>query len=294
MTKAQNRSRLSLMGAMLIFGTIGIFRKYIPLSSSTLAMLRGFIGMAFLLLLLLVRKQRLGWVDIRKNLLKLTVSGCFIGLNWILLFEAYNYTTVAVATLCYYMAPILVILAAPLVLGEKLTPVKLGCAALAFTGMVFVSGVLSGEALPDGTVKGILLGLGAACLYACAILINKKTGPIAAYDKTIVQLGTAALVLLPYNLLASGTAQAPVTLSVVLLTVLVGVLHTGIAYALYFGAIEDLPAQTVALYSYIDPVAAILLSLVIFREEMGLFGVIGAVLILGSTLASDLLEQKAA
>lgn len=282
------------MGAMLIFGTIGIFRKYIPLSSSMLAMLRGFIGMAFLLLLLLVRKQRLGWVDIRKNLLKLTVSGCFIGLNWILLFEAYNYTTVAAATLCYYMAPILVILAAPLVLGEKLTPVKLGCAALAFTGMVFVSGVLSGEALPDGTVKGILLGLGAACLYACAILINKKTGPIAAYDKTIVQLGTAALVLLPYNLLASGTAQAPVTLSVVLLTVLVGVLHTGIAYALYFGAIEDLPAQTVALYSYIDPVAAILLSLVIFREEMELFGVIGAVLILGSTLASDLLEQKAA
>ncbi len=294
MTKAQNRSRLSLMGAMLIFGTIGIFRKYIPLSSSMLAMLRGFIGMAFLLLLLLVRKQRLGWVDIRKNLLKLTVSGCFIGLNWILLFEAYNYTTVAAATLCYYMAPILVILAAPLVLEEKLTPVKLGCAALAFTGMVFVSGVLSGEALPDGTVKGILLGLGAACLYACAILINKKTDPIAAYDKTIVQLGTAALVLLPYNLLASGTAQAPVTLSVVLLTVLVGVLHTGIAYALYFGAIEDLPAQTVALYSYIDPVAAILLSLVIFREEMGLFGVIGAVLILGSTLASDLLEQKAA
>ncbi len=285
-------SRRALICAMLIFGTIGVFRKYIPISSGMLAMLRGFIGMAFLLLYVTIRRKRVSWTAIRENLLSLTVSGILIGLNWILLFEAYQFTTVAVATLCYYMAPVIVILASPLVLKERLTVPKLVCVILAFTGMVFVSGVLSGEALPPETAKGILLGLGAACLYAGVVLMNKRMGPIGAYDKTIVQLCAAALVLLPYNLLTAGAAEAPLSPAVTALVAVVGIVHTGIAYALYFGSMDALPAQTVALYSYIDPVTAIVLSLVLFRESMGLSGFLGAVLILGSTLASDLLDRK--
>ncbi len=292
MKNASASSRRCLVCAMLIFGTIGIFRKYIPLSSGMLAMLRGFIGTAFLLAYAFLRKHPLSWTDIRKNLLSLAVSGILIGLNWILLFESYQYTTVAVATLCYYMAPVMVILVSPLVLKEALTPRKLFCVFLALIGMVFVSGILSGEELPPQTMKGILLGLGAACLYACVILMNKKMKPIDAYGKTIVQLLSAAAVLLPYNLLTSGSGAVPFTASTAVLVAVVGILHTGIAYALYFGSIPALPAQTVALYSYIDPVAAIILSLVVFREDMGLYGFLGAVLILGSTLLSDLPDRK--
>lgn len=280
--------RLQLMAAMLIFGTIGIFRKYIPLSSSLLAMLRGFIAAAFLWLVVTLKGERLEIGAIRANWKWLTVSGIFIGLNWIALFEAYRYTSVAVATLCYYMAPVMVILASPLVLKEKLAPKKAVCVLSAVVGMVFVSGVM--EEKDVQSLKGIGLGLGAACLYACVILINKKMPPMACYDKTMVQLFAAAAVLLPYILVQGETAS--VTAPVAVLVAVVGIVHTGIAYALYFGAMGGLRAQTVALYSYIDPVAAIVLSVIIFREKMTAFGILGAVLILGATLVSDLIEYE--
>lgn len=280
--------RLQLMAAMLIFGTIGIFRKFIPLSSSLLAMLRGFIGAAFLCLVVTLKGERLEIGAIRANWKWLTVSGIFIGLNWIALFEAYRYTSVAVATLCYYMAPVMVILASPLVLKEKLAPKKAVCVLSAVVGMVFVSGVM--EEKDVQSLKGIGLGLGAACLYACVILVNKKMPPVACYDKTMVQLFAAAAVLLPYNLAQGETAS--VTAPVAVLVAVVGIVHTGIAYALYFGAMGGLRAQTVALYSYIDPVAAIVLSVIIFREKMSTFGILGAVLILGATLVSDLIEYE--
>ncbi len=282
-------AKWNLMLSMLIFGTIGIFRKYIPLSSSMLSMLRGFIGVAFLLVLVKVQGRKLDAATIRANGKLLVISGILIGLNWIALFESYRYTSVAVATLCYYMAPVMVILASPLVLKEKLTVKKGLCAAVALAGMVMVSGVLEEKSLAGDSLKGILLGLGAACLYACVILMNKKLPVMGAYDKTMVQLLAAAVVLLPYNLLLPGE-PVPVTASVVLLVAVVGIVHTGIAYALYFGSMGGLKAQTVALYSYIDPVTAIILSLIIFQEKMTLFGILGAVLILGSTLASDLME----
>ncbi len=287
--QTESRSaRLNLMTAMLIFGTIGIFRKFIPLSSSMLAMLRGFIGVAFLLVLVKVKGQRVDMATIRANWKWLALSGAFIGLNWILLFESYRYTSVAVATLCYYMAPVMVILASPFLLKEKLSGGKAACVLAAVVGMVFVSGVLEGEGLTGESLKGILLGLGAACLYACVILMNKKLPPMGAYDKTMVQLLAAAVVLLPYNLMLGG--QVDVTAPVAAMVAVVGIVHTGIAYALYFGAMGSLRAQTVALYSYIDPVAAIILSLLIFQEKMTVFGIIGAVMILGATLISDLIE----
>ncbi len=281
-------ARLNLMTAMLIFGTIGIFRKFIPLSSSMLAMLRGFIGVAFLLVLVKVKGQRVDMATIRANWKGLALSGAFIGLNWILLFESYRYTSVAVATLCYYMAPVMVILASPFLLKEKLSGREAACVLAAVVGMVFVSGVLEEQGLTGESLKGILLGLGAACLYACVILMNKKLPPMGAYDKTMVQLLAAAVVLLPYNLVLGG--QVDVTAPVAAMVAVVGIVHTGIAYALYFGAMGSLRAQTVAIYSYIDPVAAIILSLLIFQEKMTVFGIIGAVMILGATLISDLIE----
>ena len=279
--------RLRLMAAMMIFGTIGIFRRFIPLSSSMLAMLRGFIGVAFLWLVITLKGARLDVSIIRANWKWLTVSGIFIGLNWIALFEAYRYTSVAVATLCYYMAPAMVILVSPLVLKEKLAPKKAVCVLAAVMGMVFVSGVM--EEQQAQSLKGIGLGLGAACLYASVILMNKKMPPMGAYDKTVVQLFAAAAVLLPYNLAQAETVA--VTVSEALLVAVVGIVHTGIAYALYFSAMDGLKAQIVALYSYIDPVSAIVLSLIIFRERMTAFGILGTVLILGATLVSDLMEE---
>ena len=276
-----------LILSMCVFGTIGILRRYIPLSSSLIALVRGVVGAAFLLLVVAVRQQPLDKTAIRKNLVLLVASGAAIGFNWILLFEAYNYTSVATATLCYYLAPILVILAAPFVLKEKLTLKKGLCALVALLGMVLVSGVPDSGFGGVSEMKGILFGIGAAVLYASVILMNKKMSAIAAYDKTILQLIMASAALLPYVLLTENWSEVTVTgLSAVLLLV-AGVVHTGLAYWLYFGSMGALKAQTVALFSYIDPILAIVLSLVILSEPMSILSGIGAVMILGAAYISE-------
>lgn len=289
-----NKAKLELIASMFIFGTIGIFVRHIPLPSSMIALARGFVGAFFVLLFVYLKKSKLDKAAIKKNFVMLALSGAFIGINWILLFESYNYTTVATATICYYMEPIFVILASPFLLKEKLTAKKAICAAVALLGMVFVSGVLHTGIPALSEAKGILYGLGAACFYATVVLMNKKITEINAYDKTIMQLGMGAIVLSPYVMLTQdfGTAALSMTPALWALLLFVGLVHTGVAYALYFDAMKDLKAQTIAIFSYIDPIVAILLSALLLKESMGLYGIIGAVLVLGSTFISEMPEKE--
>ena len=287
-----NKSRWMLISSMLIFGTIGIFRKYIPLPSSVLAMARGWIGMAFLAAVLLLKRQKLDRKAIGRNFPCLLASGIMMGFNWILLFEAYRYTSVATATLCYYMAPIFVVLVSPMLLKERLSRKKLLCVGAALAGMVLVSGVTKAGFRGAEEWTGVLLGLGAAVLYAGVVLLNKFIRELNVYDKTIVQLGAAAVVLLPYTLLTEDFSQITFEPLAVGLLLVVGIVHTGIAYALYFGSLKDLPGQTVALFSYIDPVCAIILSSLLLQEAMGAAEGIGAVLVLCAALVSELPERE--
>lgn len=278
--------------AMFIFGTIGIFVRHVALPSSVIALVRGSIGMLFLLMVVLLSRKKISGAAIRQNLLLLCLSGAFIGFNWIFLFEAYRYTTVATATLCYYLAPVFVILAAPFFLKEKLTVKKLLCVTAALIGMVFVSGVLQTGIPAADEMKGIFFGIAAALLYASVVLCNKFIHDISSYDMTIMQLGIAAFVLLPYTLITEDIGSLQVTLPTVLLLLFVSIVHTGIAYALYFSAMQDLSSHTIAIFSYVDPIVAIVLSALLLSEPMGIFGVIGAVLILGSTLISGLPDKN--
>lgn len=287
MTPAQRKSRNSLILSMCIFGTIGIVRRYIPLSSSLVALVRGIIGSVFLLSMILLSKRKMDTRAIRKNLLLLAVSGAAIGFNWILLFEAYNYTSVATATLCYYLAPILVILASPIVLKETLTRKKILCTATALVGMVLVSGVTETGLTDISELKGVLFGLGAAVLYASVVLMNKTIKGVPAWDKTVLQLAMASIALLPYVLLTENFSVISLTPLAVILLLVAGVIHTGLTYWLYFGSMEHLPSHTVALLSYIDPILAIIMSVLLLREPMTLASGIGAVLILGAAYVSE-------
>ena len=281
------KHRLSLITAMTIFSTIGLLRKYIALPSGAVALCRAGIGAAFLLLLLLIKKQKPNFAALRKNAWLLLLSGAALGFNWIALFEAYNHTTVATATLCYYMAPMLVILVSPILFRERLTGRKLLCVAVALIGIVLVSGVTESANAGNLQPKGILYGLSAAALYATVIILNKKISNVPNMDRTLCQLLIAGITMLPYVFFAE-TPVSPTGRDLLLLGI-AGVVHTGIAYALYFGSIAALPAQTSALYSYLDPILAIILSFIFLREPLSLSGIIGAVLILGAAILS---EQK--
>ena len=285
-------SLLMLTLSMLIFGTIGIFRRMLPLDSALIAFFRGLVGSVFLLPLLWKNRRNKPLLPDKKTAGKLMLSGALIGVNWLLLFEAYNHTSVSVATLCYYMAPTFVILGASVFFREAMTLKKALCAVGALAGMALVSGVVESGLPGKGELKGILLGLGAACLYAAVVLLNKTVKETDPYAKTVIQLACAAAVMLPYLLATGGFSGAEWSAKTVGLLLLVGVLHTGVSYALYFASMEGLRTQTVALFSYIDPVAALALSAIILHERLTPLSLLGAALILGSAAIGELPQKK--
>lgn len=286
------RSYIMLISSLFIVGTIGIFRRYIPLSSALLAFFRGLIGSVSLLAFIKLRRTET-WEGMGvKKFAGLIINGAFLGINWILLFEAFNYTTIAKATLCYYMQPTIVLMLSPLVFKEKLTAKKIVCALVALAGMIFVSGVVSMNVVQEEDLKGILFGLGAACFYAMVVILNKKITDVDAYQKTIIQLISAAVVLVPYLVITGQFKAIVFNGRLVLLLLIVGIIHTGVVYALYFGSMSGLKAQTISILSYIDPVVAMIVSALILGERMTLWEIIGAVLIIGSAIVSEQEPKK--
>lgn len=284
------KSYLMLVVSMLTFGTIGIFRKYIPLSSGMLAFVRGILGSLFLVAWVKLRRHKLSKPD-RRTVFWLVITGALIGLNWIFLFEAYNLTTVANATMSYYMQPTIVILLSPIFFKEKLGLRKIVCAILAIIGMVFVSGIMDSKNENWGSMQGIWFGLIAAALYATVVIFNKKISISDAYTKTILQLFSAAMVLIPYLVVTESRNPLQLDWFAVVMVLIVGIFHTGVAYALYFGSMTQLKSQSIAVLSYIDPVFALVLSQVFLHERMTIYGGLGAVLIIGSALYSEMLAE---
>lgn len=289
--KEETGGKLCLSAAMLIFGSIGLFVRYLSLPSAWIATVRGGVGTVFLLLVVLFSRKKLSGKAIRSNLPLLLISGAAIGFNWVLLFESYRYTTVATATVCYYMAPVIVMILSPLLLSEHLNGGKIVCIVLALAGMLLVSGVLKDKP-SAGQGKGILFGLAAAALYASVMLMNQKMKEIPAYDKTILQLGTAAVVVGVYSFFSQKAEFSSLSGKQIVLLLTVGIIHTGVAYWLYFASMGKLSGTTVALYSYIDPAFAMLLSIIVLREKTGILELIGAILILGATLAGEFIPAS--
>ena len=280
--------RIKYITAVLLYGTIGAFLRFVNLPSEIAALGRGVVGSLFILCWMAVRRRKPDRAAIRKNLFWLVLSGVFLGLNWIFLFAAYVKTTVAAASLCNYMAPVLVVLAAPLLLREKLNPKKLPCILAAVVGIVLVSGVTESE---GGNPVGIALGLTAALCFTGIVLCNRKIRGIEALDKSVVQLAVSALTILPYVILHNLNAELHLDLRSVLIVLLLGAVHTGFAYCLYFSGMGSLPVQTVAILGYLEPVVSVLCSAVFLKEPMTPAGWVGAVLILAAAVVSELIPD---
>jgi len=278
--------RLKYILSVVLYGTIGLFVRRVSLPSEVVAMCRGAIGAVFILLYLLARRQRPDMAAIRKNLPLLLLSGVCLGLNWIFLFAAYIKTTVAVASLCNYTAPIIVVLIAPLALRERPEAKKLPCVAAAFLGIVLVSGVLEGEL---GNVAGALLALTGALCFVCIVLCNRKIRGVRPLDRALVQLAVSAVTILPYALLHNRGAVIAVDAPSVFIVLMLGVVHTGVAYCFYFSGISRLPVQTVAVLGYLEPVVSVLCSVLFLHEPLSLPGWIGAALVIAAAAVSELM-----
>ncbi len=276
--------------AMAIFGTIGLFVKFIDLPSTVIALSRGALGTLFLFVVVQFMRRRMDTESIKRNFKHLLIAAVALGFNWIFLFEAYRLTSIATATLAYYMAPVILILLSPLILKERVGLAKWICVICALIGMSLIAGIWEGS--DQIALSGIAMGLLAACFYATIVINNKFLNGLNPYDSAIVQLGIAALVLLPYVAFTVDFTSLSLDTQTIGLTLIVGIVHTGVAYWLYFSALPKLEAARIAIFSYIDPAIAILLSVFVLMEPITTAGVIGAVLILGAALTSEFVGKN--
>lgn len=284
--------RTLMIVSMVIFGSIGIFRKEIPLPSAFLAMTRGFIGAIFIFMYMRINHMKFCLDSLKKNKFLILASGVFLGFNWMFLFEAYKYTSISMATITYYMAPIILIIFTLFFLKEKMSINKIINVFVALVGMFLILNITK-QGINKSEIVGIFFGLSAAFCYAFLVILNKKMKDISMYDKTIFQLLIAGIVLIPYILLVQKNeiSVEAFSLKVIILIIILGVLHTGIAYALYFGVLNRLESHTIANFSYIDPLVAIVLSTFFLKEKLAFQQILGGILILTSSYASSRIKK---
>ncbi len=280
-------SKIMYIFSMAVFGTIGLFAKNIAVSSGELALYRAVLAAILIGLFLLVTKQPIPFKSIKKDLPFLLISGIAMGFNWILLFQAYKYTTVSIATLSYYFAPVIVTGVCPLLFKEKMKAKHWICFAMSTLGIVLITGIgdLSGQ---NKHFIGILFGLGAAFLYATVILLNKFIKTVEGIHRTFLQFISAIIVLVPYVFFTTGSSLGTLDSRGWIFLLIVGIIHTGITYCLYFSSLKELPGQKAAILSYIDPLVAVLASVFLLGEEITVMQIVGGVFILGFTLWNEL------
>ena len=287
--KKENTAKGFITVSMVIWGTLAPFVRNIPLSSGELALYRAVLAAALVGIFLLITGQRLSVGSVKKEIFLLLLSGGAMGFNWILLFEAFRFTTVSAATLSYYFAPVIVMAVCPLLFREKITGKQILCFVMSTAGLVLITGTAGGG---SRDLLGILLGLGAAVLYAAVMLLNKFIKGVTGLQRTFIQFLAAIIVLLPYVAFGSGFHLRELDGRGFRMLLIVGLVHTGITYCLYFSALKELPGQKVAILSYIDPLVAVLVSVIWLREPITAPQILGGTLILGFTLWNELPGQK--
>lgn len=279
-------ARFLLGISMAIFGTLGIFTRNIPVSSGELALYRAVLAAGLIVVYLFITGQKIEIRAIRKEVPLSILSGIAMGVNWILLFQSYRYTTISIATLSYYFAPVLVTLVCPFLFHEKLTGKQILCFAMSTLGLVMIIGVSSlGQGRND--LMGILFGLGAAAFYAAVIVLNKFIRGVTGIHRTLLQFFAAILILIPYVALTGGIHLAGLGGLGLTCLLTVGFVHTGVTYCMYFSALKDLSGQEASILSYIDPLVAVLISVVLLGESMSLIQMLGGIFILGFTLWNE-------
>jgi len=285
--KKANQSQVLVIASMVIFGTLGPFVRNISVSSGELALYRAILAAFLVGLFLAITKQKINFRALGKELPLLLISGMAMGINWILLFEAYKYTTVSVATLSYYFAPVIVTIVCPFLFKEKLGLKQIICFIMSTIGIVMITGI-GGLKSGSRDIIGILFGLGAAVFYATVILLNKFIKRVEGLHRTFLQFIAAVIILVPYVAFTSGITLGAMNSTGWICLLVVGIVHTSITYCMYFTAIKDLPGQKSAILSYIDPLVAIVVSVAVLGESISLPQMIGGVLILGFTLLNEI------
>lgn len=282
------RAYLKYFAGLLLFGSNGVVASFIPLTSYEIVLLRSVLGSAALLALFYLTGHRLKGLGQKRDLLFVALSGAAMATDWLLLFEAYARIGVSLGMLINYTGPALVIALSPLFLKERIRPAKVVALAAALAG----AACISGQAVGVGTSAWGLLCAGlSAVAYALMVLFNKMARSIRGTENALLQLLCATAVVAVFVGCRQGFAMdipagawGPI--------LWLGFINTGLGCYCYFSAIGGLPAQSVAVCGYLEPLFAVVLSVVILHEAMTPLQVLGAVLIVGGAVFGECRRRK--
>ena len=279
-------NRIKLVLVMIIWGSLGVFTRSIPLSALSLAFLRAFIALP---VLFVVMKMKKGDKVKGQLLLPYLISGVLLGFGWLTLFYGFKHTSISSAVMIYNMCPVYVMIFAPLVLKETISKIQIAVIFISFLGLFLIVG----HNLSEGYgYMGLVLSAVSGMLYATIVLINRSIKVrVDNQTATFVQILTAMIVLLPFVLI-DGNVFTVVQLDAiaVIYTILLGVLHTGVAYTMFFSVYAHMKSVEIVSYSFLEPLFGILFSVIFIGETLTFPQIIGGFLILGS----NYLGQKAA
>ena len=281
-------NRIKLVLVMVIWGSLGVFTRSIPLSALSLAFLRALIALPVLFAVLKMKKtEKVEWRLLKPYI----ISGSLLGFGWLTLFYGYKHTSISSAVIIYNMCPVYVMIAAPLLLKETISKIQIAVVFFAFLGLFMIVG----QNLSEGYgYLGMALSAVSGMLYATIILINRSIrSRVDNQTGTFVQISAAMIVLLPF-VLAEGNILTVRDLdaAAVIYTILLGVLHTGIVYTIFFSLTTQMKSVEIVLYSYLEPLFGILFSVIFIREKLTVLQIIGGILILGSTYIGEILKDK--
>ncbi len=273
--------------SVFLYGTLGFFLAFIDVNSEFVVFCRGTLGCLFILVLLAIKKQKLDIEAIKKNFVYLVICGISLGLNEIFLFMGYKYA-VSLASLGNYTAPITIIIISAILYKDNLSLKQILCILASFVGVVLLSGVLTGT---SSDIRGLIFGLCGSIGFVTLVFMNKKLKDIGPYDKTIIQLLFSSLTTLPL-IFINKSYLISYDIKTVSILLMLGIIHTGFAYSLYFDSINTLSPVKIAVIGYVEPVMSVLIGALFLNESMDIYAIIGAILILGSAIISELFNAN--
>ena len=282
-------SYVRMILAMIIFASSDFFLADIGLPAAVIFCVRAVVGMAFLAVILGFYKNRSGFLAFKKNAVYIILAGMALAFNQIFLLEAYQRTANSIVTVCYYIAPLLVLFMAPLFLREKVSLLSIACTLGAYAGAVLLSGAL-GDEYPN--IIGVMYALIGAGLYCTVIVLNKKIGTITCIDNAFYQLVVASVVSVTYAIVTLQGVSVTVNIHTVWKMLLVSIVHTAVAYSLMFSAGKKLSAQNWGLLSYIEPLAAVGIGYFVYRHQLNNIEILGAILIFCFVFIGCVLRKK--
>ena len=282
------KSYLKYFSSLLLFGSNGIIASYILLNSYEIVFLRSLIGGLFLIAVFILSKNKITFLNNKKHFIYAVISGMAMGISWMLLYEAYVKIGVSIATLLYYCGPVIVMIVSPFIFNERFTTYKIVGFIIVFIGMFLVNENILGEAKFS---IGLLYGILGAVMYAVLVVFNKKAETIKGLENTIIQLISSVLIVAIFVQIKQGL-MIPSLMDNIIPVLFLGVVNTGIGCYLYFSSIQNLPAGSVAICGYIEPLSALIFSAIFLGERLSPIQMLGALCIIGGAMLAELSELK--